>query len=108
MRRAHWVIERRLGRLIGRVALRTRIAAGGWDPLPEAPHEVVGRISPVPVLIVHGDADAYFPVEHAEKLYAAAAEPKELWIEPGFGHAENAAPDALVRRIADWLAKRVD
>ena len=31
-------------------------------------------------------------------------EPKELWIEPGFGHAENAAPDELLRRIGGWLA----
>jgi fermentation-respiration switch protein FrsA (DUF1100 family) len=106
MRRAHWVIERRLGRLVGRIALGTRISPAGWDPLPEAPFEIAARVSPVPLLIVHGDADPYFPVEHAEKLYAAAEEPKELWIEPGFGHAENAAPDDLVRRIGAWLAAR--
>jgi fermentation-respiration switch protein FrsA (DUF1100 family) len=106
MRRAHWVIERRLGRLVSRVALGTRISPVGWDPLPEAPHEVAARIAPIPLLVVHGDADTYFPVEHAEKLYAAAGEPKELWIERGFGHAENAAPDDLVRRIGCWLAER--
>jgi pimeloyl-ACP methyl ester carboxylesterase len=103
MRRAHWVMERRLGRLVGRTALRTRIAAGGWNPVPEAPHEVAGRISPTPLLVVHGDADAYFPVEHAEKLFAAAAEPKELWIEPGYGHAETAATPDLLARIGAWL-----
>ncbi len=103
MRRAHWVIERRLGRVVGRLALRTRIAANGWDPLPEPPHEMAARISPTPLLIVHGDADTYFPVEHAESLYAAAAQPKELWIEPGFGHAENAASADLLRRIGTWL-----
>jgi fermentation-respiration switch protein FrsA (DUF1100 family) len=53
---------------------------------------------------VHGDADHYFPVEHGEQLFAAAAEPKQLWIEAGFGHAENAAPDELLRRIGGWLA----
>jgi pimeloyl-ACP methyl ester carboxylesterase len=104
MRRAHWVIERRLGRLVGRVALGTRVAAGGWDPVPEAPHEVVGRISPAPLLIVHGDADPYFPLEHAEKLHAAAVEPKELWVEAGYGHAETAASPELLNRIAAWLA----
>jgi pimeloyl-ACP methyl ester carboxylesterase len=103
MRRVHWVIERRLGRLVGRVVLRTRIAAGGWDPLPEPPAAVVGRIAPTPLLIVHGDADTYFPVEHARALYAAAREPKRLWVEAGFGHAENAAPDELVDRVAAWL-----
>jgi pimeloyl-ACP methyl ester carboxylesterase len=104
MRRAHWVIERRLGRLVGRVALRTRVAPGGWDPVPEAPHEVIGRIAPTPLLIVHGDADGYFPLEHAEKLFAAATEPKKLWVEPGYGHAETAASPELLTRIASWLA----
>jgi fermentation-respiration switch protein FrsA (DUF1100 family) len=103
MRRTHWVIERPIGRLVSRVALRTRISAAGWNPVPEAPHELVARIAPVPLLVVHGDADHYFPVEHAEQLYAAATEPKELWIEPGFGHAENAAPPELLGRIVDWI-----
>lgn len=107
MRRLHWVVERRMGRLVGRVALRTRIAADGWDPLPEAPHEVAGRISPVPLLVVHGDSDPYFPPEHAHQLYDAAAEPKELWLEKGFGHAENAAPAELLVRIGDWIASRI-
>jgi pimeloyl-ACP methyl ester carboxylesterase len=104
MRRLHWVIERRLGRLVGRAALRTRISSGGWNPVPAEPVAVAARIAPVPLLVVHGDTDPYFPVEHAEKLYAAAAEPRELWIEPGFGHAENAAPDELLARIGGWLA----
>jgi fermentation-respiration switch protein FrsA (DUF1100 family) len=104
MRRAHWVIERPLGRLVGRVALRTRVSAEGWHPVPASPCELAARVSPIPLLIVHGDADPYLPVEHAERLYAAAAEPKAIWIEPGFGHAEGAASDALVRRIGAWLA----
>jgi hypothetical protein len=33
-----------------------------------------------------------------------AGQPKELWIEPGFGHAESAATPALLGRIGDWLA----
>jgi fermentation-respiration switch protein FrsA (DUF1100 family) len=103
MRRVHWVIERRTGRLLSRIVLRTRIAPDGWDPVPQAPHEVVEKISPTPLLVVHGDSDAYFPVEHAHQLFDAAAEPKELWLEPGFGHAENAASDALLDRIARWL-----
>lgn len=105
MRRTHWVVERRLGRLVSRIALRTRISAAGWDPIPQPPHELVARITPVPLLVVHGDADHYFPVEHAEQLYQAAGEPRELWIEPGFGHAENAASDELLRRIGQWVRK---
>jgi pimeloyl-ACP methyl ester carboxylesterase len=105
MRRVHWVIERRMGRAVSRLALRTRIDPHGWPTVPEPPHAVAARISPAPLLIVHGDADSYFPVEHAELLFAAAAEPKELWIEPGFGHAENAAGPELLGRIGAWLAR---
>jgi fermentation-respiration switch protein FrsA (DUF1100 family) len=83
--------------------LGTRIAADGWDPVPAAPHEVAGQISPVPFLVVHGDADHYFPVEHAHQLFDAAQEPKELWLEPGFGHAEAAVTPELLHRIAKWI-----
>jgi len=43
------------------------------------------------------------PVEHAHQLYTAAREPKELWVVPGFGHAESGSSDALVDRIAAWV-----
>jgi fermentation-respiration switch protein FrsA (DUF1100 family) len=46
-------------------------------------------------------------VDHAEQLYAAAGEPKELWIEPGFGHAESAASPALLERIGGWVREAV-
>ncbi|MFB4307471.1 alpha/beta hydrolase [Actinomadura sp. GTD37] len=102
MRRVHWVIERRLGRLAVRMARGTRIAPAGWDPVPAAPHEVAGRIAPAPLLVVHGDADAFFPLEHARQLYEAASDPRELWIEPAFGHAEVAATPELIDRIGKW------
>jgi pimeloyl-ACP methyl ester carboxylesterase len=104
MRRVHWLIEKPLGRLTGRVWRRTRIASSGWHTVPEPPDTAAARIAPTPLLVVHGDADALFPVAHAHALYAAAGEPKQLWIEPGFGHAENAAPAELLARIGRWLA----
>jgi fermentation-respiration switch protein FrsA (DUF1100 family) len=52
---------------------------------------------------VHGDSDHYFPVEHPEALYAAANEPKELWLLEGFGHAEQAATPELLDRIGTHL-----
>jgi fermentation-respiration switch protein FrsA (DUF1100 family) len=105
MRRVHWALELPLGRLVARVALRTRIDPHGWVAVPESPEQVVARIAPTPLLVVHGDADHYFPVEHADRLYAAAAEPKELWIEPGFTHAENGASPDLLERIAAWITR---
>lgn len=106
MRTVHWAIERPLGRLVARVGRRTRIKVGSWDPVPLAPFEAAPLISPQPLLVVHGDADAFFPLEHAEQLHACANEPKELWVEPGFGHAEAAASPDLIRRIEDWIFVR--
>jgi pimeloyl-ACP methyl ester carboxylesterase len=103
MRRLHWVVETRLGRLIARRALRTRISGSGWTPVPQSPVEVAPLIAPIPLLVVHGDADHYFPVEHPEAIYAAAKEPKELWLLEGFGHAENAATPELLDRIGAHL-----
>ncbi|WP_432073100.1 alpha/beta hydrolase [Streptomyces wuyuanensis] len=103
MRRVHWVITRPAGRLVGRYGLRTRIHPEDWSPVPLSPVEAVPLIAPTPLLIVHGDRDAYFPLDHPRML--AAAGPSELWLEPGMGHAENAADDALLGRLADWLVR---
>jgi len=50
------------------------------------PVAAVAGIAPRPLLLVHGGADASVPVEHARRLYAAAGEPRSLWILPGVGH----------------------
>ena len=107
MRRVHWAIETRLGRLVARRMLGTRISPHGWPEVPESPVEVVGRISPIPLLFVHGDMDHYFPVEHPQALYDAAREPKELWLVEGFGHAESAATPDLLDRIGRHLPQLV-
>jgi pimeloyl-ACP methyl ester carboxylesterase len=102
MRRLHWIVERRTGRLVGRTLLNTRLASH-WVDEPESPVEVVGRISPAPLLLVHGDRDAYFGQEHANALYDAANDPKELWLVPGFAHAESGATPELLHRIGRHL-----
>jgi pimeloyl-ACP methyl ester carboxylesterase len=107
MRRVHYAVEHRLGRLFTRSVLGTRISGGRWDPVPMPPADAAARIAPTPLLIVHGDQDAFFPVDHAQQLYAAAHEPKELWIVPGFGHAEAAAQPALLNRIGTWVQAAV-
>src|SRR6202451_1150343 len=99
MRRVHGAVERKVGRLYARKVLNTRISSGRWDPVPVPPADAAAKIAPVPLLIVHGDQDSFFPVTHATQLYEAANEPKELWIVPGFGHAESSADAALLDRI---------
>lgn len=108
MRRVHFAAERRLGRAYSRHFLATRISPDGWPiPYPVPPAEAAAMISPTPLLIVHGDKDVYFPAEHGRQLYEAAREPRELWVIPGFGHAERYTDDALTDRIASWVATAV-
>jgi pimeloyl-ACP methyl ester carboxylesterase len=47
----------------------------------------LAALSPRPVMIIHGTADDLFPVRHAHVLFAAAREPKTLWLIEGLGHA---------------------
>ncbi|MER7483510.1 alpha/beta fold hydrolase [Streptomyces sp. NPDC126510] len=102
MRRLHWLVTRPEGRVVGRYGFRTRIHHRDWNPVPLSPVEAVPRIAPTPLLIVHGDADGYFPVDHPRMLAAAAGDQGELWLEPGMGHAEHAADDELLARIGEW------
>jgi predicted alpha/beta-fold hydrolase len=105
MRRLHWAVEYRIGRLVTRTFLNTRVHHVRWNPVPVSPAEAAAHIAPVPLLVVHGDKDVFFPVDHAHQIYDAAGEPKELWIEHGFGHAETATRAAMVDRIANWVMK---
>lgn len=49
---------------------------------------VIGNISPRPILIIHGGADAKVGSDDGQMLYDAAREPKELWLVPKAGHVD--------------------
>jgi fermentation-respiration switch protein FrsA (DUF1100 family) len=65
----------------------------------------VDRISPRPLLVVHGDADELVPVEHARRLYQKAKEPKELKIIRGAQHRMRLNNEAM-DSVLDWLKTR--
>jgi pimeloyl-ACP methyl ester carboxylesterase len=104
MQVAHWAVGGRVRRGLLRRVRRTRVdmsvwqGDGPWPPEPRA----AARVLQVPLLVVHGDADHYFPVDHATELGAGGT--AETWLLPGFGHAENAVDDDLIDRIGDWVA----
>jgi fermentation-respiration switch protein FrsA (DUF1100 family) len=107
MRWVHRAVERRVGRYVTRRWLKTRVSPQGWKLIPVPPAEAAAKISPVPLLIVHGEQDLYFPPEHARQLYLSAREPKDLWLLPGRGHAESACDQDLVDRIARWVHEAI-
>jgi len=70
------------------------------------PEALIGRISPRPVLIIHGEHDnTACTVADAHQLYQAAREPKELWIVPGAGHcnAHIVSPQAYEERVTRFF-----
>jgi predicted alpha/beta-fold hydrolase len=104
MRRLHYGVETTVGRLALRWGFKTRVGSG-WRLLPAAPVEVISTVR-VPVLVVHGDRDPYFGLEHGRMLAGAgsvAHPPVELWIEAGMGHAEVAVVPELIDRIDTWV-----
>ena len=93
--------HQRVGTPAGRAALRAwgvRLPER-WDE-PESPEEVVGKIAPTPVVIVHGRDDHLFSEDHAHRLYEAAGEPKRLLLGDPFGHAEDGLTPGFGRRLA--------
>jgi pimeloyl-ACP methyl ester carboxylesterase len=105
MRRVLFAIEKRSGRAVARLFLRTRISGRQWDPVPLSPVEAIAYVAPIPLLVVHGDQDQYFPLEHPEALVAASAGHAELWLEQGMGHAEKAATPELIARLAAFATR---
>jgi fermentation-respiration switch protein FrsA (DUF1100 family) len=59
----------------------------GLDINKVRPVDVIGRISPRPILIIHGLADFVVPVDNSKRNFKAAHEPKQLWLVPGAKHA---------------------
>lgn len=103
MRRLARLATTRTGRGVTRLALRTRIEARAEYGTGPGPADVVGRIAPVPLLLVHGGRDSYLTADNADELYAAAGEPRELWLWPDYGHAELALDARQVAQIGAHL-----
>jgi dipeptidyl aminopeptidase/acylaminoacyl peptidase len=74
-----------------------------------SPVSVIFKIAPAPVLIIAGEGDRLIPADNGRKLYAAAREPKEIWIIPGADHGATlaAAGSAYEKRIAGFFDKNL-
>ena len=107
--RARRDFHKRVGTPAGRAALRAwgvRLPEEWVEP--ESPEEVVGKISPVPIVIVHGRNDHLFSEDHGHRLFEAAGEPKRLLLGDHFGHAEDGLSIGFGRRLARILHEVLD
>lgn len=82
--------------------LRPRLHLGAADLKPV---EHIGAIG-CPVLLIGGTLDRHTTVADTERLFAAAREPKELWLIPNAAHVDflEFAGEAYRRRILAFLA----
>lgn len=66
------------------------------------PINYVAKISPRPLLLVHGSNDETVNISDAHRLYAQAGEPKKLVIIDGAGHRLRRSDEAMAI-VLDWL-----
>ncbi|MBO3839941.1 MAG: alpha/beta fold hydrolase [Thermoproteota archaeon] len=71
-------------------------------------HDIINscaRISPRPMLIIHGSQDSVVPVEHARMLYDGAGEPKKIVIIEGADHTFNRREweDKVIELTIEWF-----
>lgn len=64
--------------------------------------DYVSRITPVPLLIVHGANDELVPVDHARRIFHSAGEPRFLRIVEGGTHHLRRDPRS-VEIIDEWI-----
>ncbi len=74
-----------------------------------SPESVIGKISPVPVLIIAGEGDDMIPAENGKRLFRAAKEPKELWVIPVSGHGGTvaAAGNEYGKRVGEFFDRHL-
>ena|SRR5215217_3866636 len=63
----------------------------------------VGKLSPKPVIFIHGEKDEILPPACSRDLHAHAGEPKELILYPGCFHGLDQCQEALDRDLSRWL-----
>jgi pimeloyl-ACP methyl ester carboxylesterase len=100
------------GRRLMRMLSGVRIAKP--DLRTESPADAARQLSSTPLLVVHGEADAFFPPEESRELFRAANEPKQLWLVEDGGHAEalfmvpgESVVGDRVDAFADEVARRI-
>jgi alpha/beta superfamily hydrolase len=67
----------------------------------------VERLSPRPLLLVHGMDDQVLEATASELIYQSAAEPKELVLYEGAGHALEHCSDELFELLSGWIPRQM-
>src|SRR5581483_3912136 len=94
-------------RIIGHKAMRIVMKQRGCT----FPHleEVIHKLAPRPLLMIHGGADNYIKPEMSQALFDRAGQPKEFWLVEGAKHnqAFQVANGAYQRRVLGFFDKHL-
>lgn len=71
------------------------------------PLDAIARIAPTPLLIVHSTNDEIIPFHHAQRLYDAAREPKQLMRVEGVRHIHAFTQAQYQQKLLGWLEQVV-
>jgi uncharacterized protein len=95
-----------VGRLVAPLLLFQLQPRLGMAAADLAPVDHMAQLG-CPLLVVAGSADRYTTVDDTQRLFAAAREPKDLWMIPGAAHVDflEFAGDAYRHRILAFFAR---
>lgn len=71
----------------------------------QAPRGKLKDLSPIPLLVIHGDKDPVVAYKRGEELFKEAGEPKEFWQVPGGQHIDTFGDEQGVRFKPKFLAQ---
>jgi fermentation-respiration switch protein FrsA (DUF1100 family) len=66
----------------------------------------IRNVSPIPILILHGQDDDVVPMHHGMQLYEAALQPKEFWMTNTHGHISSFADPQVRDDLVHYLTDR--
>ncbi len=69
-----------------------------------SPVKYIAKVSPVPVVFIHGNHDEIVPGHHSSTLYNVALSPKEIWEVKMPGHVLAQADERTRKKLLDFLS----
>jgi alpha-beta hydrolase superfamily lysophospholipase len=70
--------------------------------------DVIGKVAPLPLAAIHSTHDEFVPIDELNKVFAAAGEPKKLWIVKASNHGFSDNLGEFEQRLLEaleWITK---
>jgi len=100
-------VPRVVAAAVGWIAVRLAGLRLGANLEEADPARWASKIAPRALLLIHGGGDPYAATEEVEAMFAAAGDPKELWVVPGAGHrnVDEVEPEAYKEKVIGFFER---